>query len=59
MGIEPHIDLWNYFPVPGYGRAWMRKRWCGAVLISLSGLGQESIYTSTFQCLTHRPNGGK
>jgi hypothetical protein len=49
MGIEPHFDLWNYFFAPGCGQAQMCEWRCGAVLISLSSLGQESIHTSAFQ----------
>jgi hypothetical protein len=59
MGIEPHFNLWNYF--------FRARLWSGsnvevvvsAVLISLSGLGQESIHTSAFQCPTHRSGGRK
>jgi hypothetical protein len=43
----------------GYDRFWIRKRWCGVVLTSLSDLGQVSIHTSAFRYLTLQSGGEK
>jgi hypothetical protein len=57
-GLIPTLSCGITSSAPGYGWARTRKRWCAAVLISLSDLGQESIHTSTYQCLTHQRGGG-